>query len=141
MTTTSTTPMPAWLRSMLQAKGVISETGLTRNAGIRTHRPCHAACIAGIDDNGFDTWTDPTELTPTGELQALLDGRRTWDLHAHRALTLRTSISIQHRPAGNPARPVLAQHRCHQPIPSSWAMPPWEPLAAPPSTEDDECPF
>jgi hypothetical protein len=53
-----------WLRSMLVDKGVLSEAGLTRNAGIRTCRKCRTNCLAGIDINGLDTWTDTTATPP-----------------------------------------------------------------------------
>ena len=125
-----------WLTEMLIAKGVMSESGLTRNAGIRTHRPCQTACVAGIDDSGFDTWCELREITRDGELQALLDGRHTWDLHAGRGLTVRGSLAIRHRPAQTPGRPVLVEHRCGQPIPASWIAPVGHATARPTTNEE-----
>lgn len=113
-----------WLAEMLVAKGVMSESGLLFRAGVRTHRPCRRACLAGIDDSGLDTWCDLRELSRDGELHALLAGRRTWDLYAGRGLTIRRSSAIAYRPAGDRRRPVFAEHRCHQPLPADWCLPP-----------------
>ena len=127
--------MPAWLRSMLVDKGYMTHDGVTFRARIRTCRHCHLPAVAGIDDNGLTTWCDPGELSPDGELQALLDGRRTWDLYGGTGLTLRTRSAIAYRPAGDQRRPVLAEHRCHQAIPATWCMPP---IHRPATTVTDE---
>lgn len=142
----STTTTPPWLIRMLTEQGHISDTGLTRNATIRTHKPCHHPTLAGIDDIGFDTWCDLAELHPQGEANALLDGRWTFDLYASRLLCHRTPNRITHAPAGQhhtrDYRPVFAEHRCHQPIPATWAIPPTPaPTSPPPSQEETSCPF
>jgi hypothetical protein len=108
---------------MLVDKGVLSETGLTRNAGIRACRKCRTNCLAGIDINGLDTWTDPKQLHPAGELQALLDGGRTFSLYAGKQLVPRDRHWIRCYPAGHPQRPTFAAHRCDQPIPTTWTIP------------------
>ena len=112
----------AWLRSMLHDKGLLSETGLTRNAGIRTCRTCRTNCLAGIDINGLDTWTDPQQLHPAGELQALLDGRRTFNLYAGKQLMPRDRHLMAAYPAGHKQRPTFATHTCDQPIPTTWTI-------------------
>jgi hypothetical protein len=113
-----------WLVAMLVAKGAMSESGLTFRAGLRTHRPCRGLTVAGIDDNGLDTWCEPSPLSPDGELAALLVGRPTWDLYAGHGLTYRRATAISHRPAGDASRPVLAQHVCGDPLPAAWLAPP-----------------
>ena len=118
-------PMPSssqWLRTMLVDKGVLSEAGLSRNAGIRTCRTCRQHCLAGIDINGLDTWTDPQQLHPAGELQALLDNRRTFNLYAGKQLIPRDRHLMAAYPAGHKQRPTFAAHRCDQPIPTTWTI-------------------
>lgn len=132
------TVMPDWLRSMLVDKGYMTREGVTFRARIRSCRDCHLPTVAGIDDNGLTTWCDPGELTPDGELLALLDGRHTWDLYGGSQLTYRRPSAITHRPAGDRRRPVLAEHRCHQPIPASWCCPP---RPAPAPAADEGFPF
>lgn len=113
-----------WLTELLTAKGILSEQGLTRTARIRTHKPCHMPCLAGIDDNGLDTWCDLAELHPHGEAHALLEDRWTYDL-AGTQLCHRNAGRITWQPAATPGgRPVFAQHHCHDPIPATWTVPP-----------------
>ena len=111
-----------WLRSMLIDKGVLSEAGLSRNAGIRTCRTCRTSCLAGIAINGLDTWLDPRQLHPAGELQSLLDGRPTFSLYAGKQLVPRDRHWISNYPAGHPQRPTFATHTCGQPIPTTWTI-------------------
>ena len=107
---------------MLVNKGVLSEHGLTRNAEIRTCRTCRTQCLAGIAITGIDTWTDPSELHTTGELEALLDGRQTLSLYAGRQLVPRDKHWIKAYPAGRSQRPTFATHRCGHPIPTNWTI-------------------
>lgn len=111
-----------WLTTMLIDKGVMSESGLTRNAGIRTCRTCHQHCLAGIDINGRDTWLEPQPLHPAGELQALLDCRRTFNLYAGKQLMPRDRHLMAAYPAGHKHRPTFATHTCGQPIPTTWTL-------------------
>ena len=116
-------PLPStsqWLRSMLIDKGVLSEAGLTRNAGIRTCRTCRTSCLAGIAITGLDTWLDPQQLHRFGELQAILDNRPTFNLYAGKQLIPRNPHLIAAYPAGHPGRPTFATHRCNHPIPTTW---------------------
>jgi len=107
---------------MLIDKGVLSETGLTRNAGIRTCRTCRHHCLAGIAITGLDTWLDPQQLHPYGELQALLDCRPTFSLYAGKQLVPRDRHWISNYPAGHKQRPTFATHTCDQPIPTDWTI-------------------
>lgn len=114
------TEQAQWLRSMLVDKGVLSEAGLTRNAGIRTCRKCRTSCLAGIAITGLDTWLEPHQLHTAGELHALLDCRRTFSLYAGKQLIPRDRHWISNYPAGHPQRPTFATHTCGQPIPTTW---------------------
>ena len=113
-----------WLTSMLVDKGVMSEGGLTRRAKLLAHPPCHFPTLAGLDADrcALDAWCDLGELTLEGEALALLDGRRTYELHGGR-LSPRDRWCIPGRPAGRSRWPVLAEHRCHDPIPAAWCIP------------------
>ena len=111
-----------WLTAMLHDKGVLSEAGLTRNAGIRTCRTCRTSCLAGIAITGLDTWLNPQQLHPYGELHALLDCRRTFNLYAGKQLVPRDRHLIRAYPAGHPQRPTFATHTCGQPIPTDWTI-------------------
>ena len=114
--------MAPWLRSMLVDKGVMSESGLTRRAHIRTHRGCGLPTLSGICDIGFDTWCELAELTSAGEAEALLAGRRTYELYAGRSLYIRDRWTISSRPAGGDRHPVLAEHRCGEQLPADWIL-------------------
>lgn len=109
---------------MLVDKGVMSEGGLTRRAKLISHRPCSFPTLAGLDADlaALDAWCDLGELTLEGEALALLDGRRTYELHGGR-LSRRNHWMIQGRPAGTTRYPVFAEHRCHKPIPAAWCIP------------------
>lgn len=129
-----------WLTSMLVDKGVMSEGGLTRRAKLIEHRPCNFPTLGGLDADraALDALCDLGELTLYGEAMALLDGRRTYELHAGR-LSRRDKWQIAGRPAAASRWPVFAEHRCHDPIPASWCIPH---LPAPPATTtDDGIPF
>jgi hypothetical protein len=139
---TTTTTMPEWLKTMLIDQGRLSETGLTRRARIRTHKPCHLPTLAGYDADtcALDTWCDLAELTLAGEVHALLAGRTTYELTTER-LYRRDRWTITGRPAGR-MTPVFAEHRCHAPIPATWAVPPLPAQPAPPATpSSQEAPF
>jgi len=123
--------MPKWLQSMLIEKGVISEAGLGRKAWIKTCRKCSTPTLAGLDADvcAFDAWCDLGELSPAGEAAALLDGRRTYQLFYTNSLSYRHSWHITSRPAGDPQHPVFATHRCGEPIPAVWCVPPTQQAA------------
>jgi len=111
-----------WLTAMLIEKGVLSEAGLTRNAGIRTCRTCRQHCLAGIAITGLDTWLHPQQLHTAGELQALLNNRPTFSLYAGKQLVPRDRHWIKSYPAGHAKRPTFTTHTCDQPIPSTWTI-------------------
>jgi hypothetical protein len=64
---------------------------------------------------------DPWPLSPAGEVEALRNGRRTYQIR---------QWGVRHRNAyritGNPPKPgvtVLAEHRCGERIPEAWKQP------------------
>ena len=129
------------MTSLLVGKGVLSEAGLTRRAKLTSHPPCHFPTLAGLDSDraAIDAWCDLGELTLQGEALALLDSRRTYELHAGR-LSPRDRWQIGGRPAGKSRWPVFAEHRCHDPIPAAWCIPHLPaPLNA--RNDDDGIPF
>ena len=76
---------------------------------------------------------DPWPLSPAGEVEALRDGRRTYQIR---------QWGVRHRNAyritGNPPRPgvtVLAEHRCGERIPEAWKQPPTPATPKPNTTE------
>ena len=131
--------MPDWLRSMLIDKGVLTAQGLTIRAKVMTHRACGFPTLAGIDARvaGLDAWCDLGQLSPYGELHALLDGRRTYRLHRGE-LDPRDRWNTAGHPAGHDL-PVFAEHRCHQPIPATWCLPSLPTTSRPVATS--EVPF
>jgi hypothetical protein len=68
---------------------------------------CGSVILAGFDEGAF-VKVDPTPLDPTGELAALLDGRRTFALIAHE-LVHRHPGRIR---AGLIGAGLRAEHRC-----------------------------
>lgn len=96
---------------------------LHRAATPTTCRACGAIVLRGLDADAcaFTALADPRPVTAAGEVAALRDGRRTYDLDG-RELSARDRWSIPGRPP-TPRRPVLAAHRCHSPLPATWLAP------------------
>lgn len=112
-----TSAMLPHVRRALIANGVISDTGLTRNARYRRcRRGCGLILLAAIDDLGIDAWAWPNPTTTGGELTALLSGLTTW-ANPDARLLHRTSSKITHRPAHTER--VYVQHRCTDPQPET----------------------
>lgn len=61
---------------------------------------------------------DPWPLTPLGEVEALREGRRTYQMRSW-GVVHRTAYRIAGKPPSLKVT-VLAEHRCGQPIPSTW---------------------
>jgi hypothetical protein len=99
-------------------------------------------CVAGLDADScaFEVWTDIDPLTADGEVQVLITGRATYDLWGptdRQTLEERRAAHIAKAPAGG-SRPVLAEHRCAEPLPAAWVIP-FAPT--PPTAPDDAPPF
>lgn len=86
---------------------------------------CRADILAGIDADtcGLSARCDPRPLTRSGELLAVVDGRRTYALDIAGRLWWRGRYGI--RSASR--EPVLAEHRCHAAVPDDWTLPPAAP--------------
>lgn len=83
---------------------------VTTTTHVTTHR-CGQIVLEGTVE-GLTTRVDPTPLTATGELVALLTGRWTYALSPGRELWHRNRWRIRRRD-----HPVLAAHRCGLPPP------------------------
>lgn len=131
--------MPDWLKRQLVATGVLTESGLGRKAQLRRHRPCGLPIMLGLDADlcAFEVRCDLGQLDTRGEVMALLEGRRTYELNVRGELNRRDHWAIRARP---PSRvTVLAEHRCDAPIPAAWCVPAPKPAARRSDTE--EIPF
>ena len=118
---TATKPLPSWLVRQLEADGHIID-GATRTARAAKCRRCGAPVVVGLTPEpcGHRAVLDPTPLSMLGEIQALCDGRFTYDLGVHgRRLEIedRDASVIEGSPAEKPdtyrrASDVLAAHKC-----------------------------
>lgn len=116
--------MKTWLRDHLIATGAISERGTGRRARVRTCNRCGASVLTGLTDPkvcAIDAQVDPAPLNQLGELLARAQRRYTVTARAEAGryvLDDRDSFAIEGGPAGTrPREDVMAEHRCHQPIP------------------------
>lgn len=115
------TRMPKHIQDALIADGTMTEGFLTRTARTRHCPTCHTLVLAAIDDLGTDAWCDPQLLTPLGELQATMAGRRTWS-HTMGGLDARDAPYIRRFPADR--LEIHAQHVCGAPPLDSRPPPP-----------------
>jgi hypothetical protein len=110
---------------------------MSRRAQRRICRDCRKMTLAGgcKDPTVGTIWpvrADPKPIDELGEAIAALAGRRTFDLAADGELLSREAWHIAHARY----RPVLAQHRCGQPLPPARPdCPGLPPLAGAPDTE------
>lgn len=106
---TPTYPQPAWRRELIHAN--------QRKAKLATC-PCGQPILVGLDNDqcAFTANADPYFLTWAGEIAAhALESRRTYWLQAG------TLIRRDHPThSSETTLPILAQHRCGQPIPNNW---------------------
>lgn len=137
--------MPAHLVRHLIEIGRLDADGISRRAHARRCRECGAVVMAGLDHDScaMPVYADPVPLTPIGEVEVLLAGRRTYDLaYTSRGYRLdpRSAGHIRRAPAGTaPGVDVVAGHRCGARPPSNGQS---QILAAyRPSESVEECPF
>ena len=104
---------------------------LGRQASATTCPRCHLIVLRGLDAAmcALTVLADPRHLSPAGEAAALTEDRATYALD-HRELVPRTRWTIPGRPP-SPTRTVLAEHRCHHPVPDHWTLPPAPPAPTP----------
>lgn len=123
--------LPDWLLAQLTAAGRIDTDGTRRTVAHRRHT-CGQPILAGLDHDpcGLPVTADPWPVDAMGEALALLAGRRTYDLAG------RMRLELNHRCASALARPrrwpVVADHRCGQPLPRD-PCPPGSPRRLPDS--------
>jgi hypothetical protein len=105
---------------------------MTRLAHGSTCR-CGAATLYGDDADtaGYPTRVDPAHLTRGGELLAVIAGRSVYEW-ARGRLYRRDRWSIRSQAAA----PVLAEHRCGDPVPTGWRLPPAPRPTPTPTTEE-----
>lgn len=89
---------------------------------LANHR-CGELVMAALDHwaCALTVYCDAYPLSPAGEVQALRDGRRTYQVREW-GVRYRNAYRI----AGNPPSPgvtVLAEHRCGEPLPGTWKQP------------------
>lgn len=100
------------------AAGRLTEAGVSRAARYMTCGRCGTTVIRGLDDDrcAGEAECDVQPLTAMGELHAVIDGLRTYDIRlwgGRYELTFRDSWHMTaHPPASRPGVDVLAQHRC-----------------------------
>ena len=104
---------------------------LGRQASATTCPRCHLTVLRGLDAAmcALTVLADPRRLSPAGEVAALRDGRDTYLLDG-RELVPRKPWNIPGRPPTT-TRTVLAEHRCHAPVPDHWHLPPAPPAPTP----------
>lgn len=75
---------------------------------------CGAAVLSALTGNGLDVTVDAAQLSPIGELEAVLAGVSTYTHHqVPGELHHRSALSIRTRPAGTrPRQSAHALHRC-----------------------------
>ncbi len=113
-------------------------TPISRKAHLTKHT-CGAHVIVGLDADtaALVARCEPYPLSPIGEVEAMRDGRDTYRV-MWGALDRRDRWNIPGQPPA-PGRPVLAAHRCGDPLPAAWLAPP-SPRPRP-STADEGMPF
>lgn len=119
--------IPTWLATHIATLTGVNPTGVTRRARPGRCPDCNTWILTGLDHDRIaaTATADPQPLNPTGEAIARLTGRATYDLTDKPRLTLdnRESWTIAAHPP-SPSRYVVAQHRCHAPLPNLDAEPP-----------------
>lgn len=130
-------PMPDHVLAHLIRIGRLDDDGISRRAHARLCRACGAVTMAGLDDDkvAVTARVDPVPLSPLGEAQVLMSGRRTYALeYTSRGYRLdpRTAAHIRRAPAGSvPGIDVVGEHRCGAPAAPSAQSQVRAPYAAP----------
>lgn len=107
-------------RAAIALTGAVTERGIGRSLAATTCRDCHTPTVRALDADicAFEVTLDPTPLDPLGETLAIATGRTTYDV-----VPTKTGLLIEPRSPQRitqPRRhPVLAQHRCGQPLPAA----------------------
>lgn len=116
------TGIPTWLVSMLSAKGLYNEDGISRAAKLGKCPDCRAAVMHGLDGDraAAAVMTTPYEIDRVGEVIAILLGLHTFTL-TQTAGPKRMVWNIDPRNpwaiAAGQRTPLVAEHRCGALIP------------------------
>jgi hypothetical protein len=108
--------LPEFVKKRLIASGLMDEaTGATRRARARRCEQCRQPVMRGIDADwaGSVVDCDPTPVSALGEVMALVDGRRTYELRYlgdRYEIDLRTPERIRGNPVGTSGLDVLVAH-------------------------------
>lgn len=113
--------IPAWLQRHLEQTDRWDADGIRRAASNSRCRDCRAPILTGLDADrvALVARCDPQPVSPIGEVIALATGRPTYNL-SYTAGRLQIDhrdqwrIASRHRDRGH----VLAEHRCHSPLPT-----------------------
>lgn len=122
---------PHVLQALVDA-GHVTERLTSRKAKPRRCRRCGRGVLSGLDGDvlAFDVDADPIALTPSGEVGALLAGRRTYALRTAGRPELDRRLS-PHRSA---EAVVVPEHDCGWTTPTAWRAPAPRTAPAPPTT-------
>lgn len=102
---------------------------------VKKHR-CGGLVLVALDHwaCALEVICDPYPLSPVGEVEALRDGRRTYQVRAW-GVRYRNGYRIREKPAGTVT--VLTDHICDRALPATWLQPP----PAKPTPPTQEVPF
>lgn len=114
------------LFGQLQAQGVIDAKGVNDKPRLRHCAGCGLLVWAAWENGYLDTvLADDIALTPKGEYQAWMSGRRTFDHWWSAGLDVRTPRMIRLHPASNDiGHRIRPEHRCGDPPPEHYPRPP-----------------
>ena len=113
------------LFTTLVRRGVIDEHGVNDKPKLRHCAGCGLLVWAAWENGYLDTvLADDIALTPRGEYQALMAGRRTFD-HWAEGLDLRRARTIRLHPARDELmHRIRPEHRCGDPHPEHYPRKP-----------------
>jgi hypothetical protein len=93
---------------------------MSRRRYVETNcRTCQQPILVGPDNDtcALNATCDTSQLNRTGELLAIIDGRKTYQIEGQRIHRRdRWQINTE-------AAHVVAEHRCHNPTPRHWHAP------------------
>ena len=108
--------VPPWLERHLVDTGAWDADAVTRRMQTRKCPKCGRRVFTGLDSElcAASVRADTDTITPAGEVAALIDKRRTFNVTAYGAkhfeLDFRDSLRLKTQPADSV--PVVAEHRC-----------------------------
>lgn len=110
---------PTAVQLAIEATGAVTPERISRAVSRHICRHCQSPTLRALDGDvlAFDVTVNPDPIDELGELLAIATGRRTYD-----AITTTGRMELEpRRPAHIPNRrhPVLAEHRCHEPLPTA----------------------